>query len=124
MGNVSDGAWSDEERALLTRIAAGETIVIRIPRGRQARHKRLYARCKAAGLLVRIDRRTDWGNPYLPGRDGDRTDVMQKYRAYLMERPDLLARLGELDGKALACWCAPLPCHGDVLAEAAKQTQP
>ena len=24
--------------------------------------------------------------------------------------------LGELRGKRLACYCAPLPCHGDVLA--------
>ena len=24
-------------------------------------------------------------------------------------------RLAELDGKTLGCWCAPNPCHGDVL---------
>ena len=24
-----------------------------------------------------------------------------------------------LHGKPLACWCAPLPCHGQVLARAA-----
>ena len=29
----------------------------------------------------------------------------------------LLAALPELQGKVLGCWCAPLPCHGDVLVE-------
>lgn len=33
----------------------------------------------------------------------------------LPERPDL----ERLRGKRLACWCAPLPCHGDVIAEVA-----
>jgi len=25
--------------------------------------------------------------------------------------------LPELKGKRLGCWCAPLPCHGDILRE-------
>jgi hypothetical protein len=25
----------------------------------------------------------------------------------------------ELRGKILGCWCAPLPCHADILAEVA-----
>ena len=29
------------------------------------------------------------------------------------------AQLAELHGKKLACWCAPLACHGDALAQAA-----
>jgi len=39
------------------------------------------------------------------------------YKARLLKRPDLLARLPELKGKRLVCWCAPNACHGDVLAE-------
>ncbi|MGW7548702.1 DUF4326 domain-containing protein [Streptomyces sp. NPDC054770] len=27
-------------------------------------------------------------------------------------------------GKTLACWCAPEPCHADVLAELAELPQP
>jgi hypothetical protein len=27
------------------------------------------------------------------------------------------AAIERLRGKRLGCWCAPLPCHGDVLAE-------
>lgn len=36
-----------------------------------------------------------------------------------MADPELLALVPELRGRALACWCAPEPCHGDVLAELA-----
>jgi hypothetical protein len=50
------------------------------------------------------------------GRDGDRATVVASYRDdYLPRNPGLLARLGELRGRALGCWCAPLPCHADVL---------
>lgn len=67
---------------------------------------------------------SDWANPFVVGKDGDAATVVAKYRAWLVsERPDLMARLGELRGKRLGCWCkAPGkagPCHGDVLAELA-----
>ncbi len=60
--------------------------------------------------------RGPWGNPFAIGRDGDRAEVIERYERYLLESPDLLARLRELKGKTLGCWCAPQPCHGDVLA--------
>lgn len=68
---------------------------------------------------VCIDRRTKWGNPFRIGPDGTRAEVLAKYREYILHRPDLMAALPELKGKVLACWCAPLPCHGHILAELA-----
>jgi hypothetical protein len=63
---------------------------------------------------------SDWHNPFHLGYDGTRKEVLQKYRDYLSTRPDLLARLHELRGKTLGCWCKPkYACHGDVLAELA-----
>lgn len=59
-----------------------------------------------------------WGNPYRVGRDGTLADVLAKYRAWLAGRPELMARLPELRGKRLGCWCKPKPCHADILAEA------
>jgi hypothetical protein len=57
-----------------------------------------------------------WHNPFKVGRDGRRQEVMAKYERYLLEdRPDLMCRLPELRGKVLGCWCAPKPCHGNVL---------
>jgi Domain of unknown function (DUF4326) len=58
-----------------------------------------------------------WANPYQIGKDGTRQEVIEKYRAYIKSRPDLLASLSELEGQTLGCWCAPEPCHGDVLIE-------
>lgn len=70
-----------------------------------------------------------WANPFVIGPDGTRAEVIEKYRANLMRHHDLLARLPELRGKVLGCWCAPtregltasdpLVCHGQVLAEMA-----
>ena len=54
-----------------------------------------------------------------PGRDGTREEVIAKYRAWLVQQPELMATLPELQGKDLACWCAPEPCHAEVLGELA-----
>jgi hypothetical protein len=63
-------------------------------------------------------KRSIWHNPFKIGRDGTREEVIEKYRQYLLSRPDLLERLPELGGKVLGCWCAPdEACHGDVLLE-------
>jgi len=70
---------------------------------------------------VRIDRRTKWGNPFVIGQHGDRASVIARYEARLRTRPDLLKALSELRGKDLVCWCAPLPCHGDVLLRMAEE---
>ena len=66
-----------------------------------------------------------WANPFAPDRPGKpghgtRAEVVARYREYLLLRPELLAALPELRGKVLGCWCTPLPCHGDVLAELAE----
>lgn len=69
---------------------------------------------------VYIGRPGKWGNPFVIGRDGDRDEVIIAYRSWLLGQPDLVqAAKTELRGKVLACWCAPKPCHGDVLAEVA-----
>jgi uncharacterized protein DUF4326 len=58
-------------------------------------------------------------NPFRPGQDGSRAQVLAKYRAYLLGRPDLLALLPALRGRRLGCWCAPERCHAEVIAELA-----
>lgn len=73
------------------------------------------AQLKASGRLVRIDRRTKWGNPFVVGTHGDRDEVIARYADYFDNNELLQAHLYELRGMALACWCAPQPCHGDVL---------
>jgi hypothetical protein len=102
------------DRALLDRVEAGETIVVS-----QRTDQGLIASLQPTGRYVRIDRQSDWGNPFETPADGDRATVIRNYRKHFLPfKPSLLARLPELRGKALGCWCAPLPCHGDVLIEA------
>lgn len=76
--------------------------------------------CKKTKFDIYIGRPSVWGNPFTIGKDGDRMTVITKYRIWLESKPELIARAkSELRGKVLACWCTPLACHGDVLAEIA-----
>ncbi len=73
--------------------------------------------CKRDKYDVYIGRGSKWGNPFHIGHDGDRVQVIEKYKTYILNKPELLACLPELDGKVLGCYCKPLACHGDVLAK-------
>lgn len=68
-----------------------------------------------------VGRPTKWGNPFVIGPDGDRDEVLRKYEAWLLAQPHLIAALPELRGKTLACWCAPLACHADILSDLANR---
>lgn len=74
-----------------------------------------------------------WGNPFVVGKDGTREEVIAKHKTWLLSETEfkyedfqfsnreLMNRIHELKGKVLGCWCAPLPCHGDTLAELASR---
>jgi len=64
---------------------------------------------------IDIRRPAKWGNPFKIGVDGTRSEVIQKFEDYVRSTPELLSDIEELRGKRLGCWCAPKPCHGDVL---------
>lgn len=73
---------------------------------------------------VYIGRPGPWGNPFIIGRHGTRAEVIAKYRAWLVRQPELVRRAREeLTGKVLGCFCHPLPCHGDILAEVCNTPQ-
>ena len=73
--------------------------------------------------IVRVDRRTSWGNRFVVGRHGPRERVIELYRQDLWRRirsgEMQLERLAAIAGMPLACWCHPKPCHAAVLARAA-----
>jgi DNA modification methylase len=46
--------------------------------------------------------------------------VIEKYKGWFAQQK---LDVSELKGKVLGCWCKPLPCHGDFLAELANQNQ-
>ncbi len=71
---------------------------------------------------VYVGRPSKWGNPFFVGTAGTREEVIDMYREYITEM--MRAHPGdieELRGKDLVCWCAPLPCHADVLLELANE---
>lgn len=72
---------------------------------------------------VYIGRGSKWGNPFVIGKDGNRVEVIEKYKDWIVKQPQLINSLHELDGKRLGCFCAPLPCHGDVLIELLKKSK-
>jgi hypothetical protein len=112
--------WSRAELDALAEFqATGRSIVVNMSTGASL-GPRLWAWAETNGTAERIDRRTRWGNPFEIPDDGHRDTVISAYRDhYLPHKPSLLAALPDLRGKILGCWCAPLPCHGDTLIEAA-----
>jgi hypothetical protein len=79
---------------------------------------------------VFVGRPSKWGNPYklasyykvLNPKEKifHRGIVIGQYRKYIMAHPELVESIKkELKGRDLVCFCAPLPCHADVLLEIA-----
>lgn len=69
-----------------------------------------------------------FGNPFIIGRDGDRAEVIDKFRRWINGDPTLayvepdrrrwiLDNLRTLKDKKLGCFCKPQDCHGDVYVE-------
>lgn len=75
--------------------------------------------CRHEPFDIYIGRPSKWGNPFTIGKDGTRKEVIEKYREWIKIQS---LDLRELKGKTLGCWCAPLPCHGDVLKEIIEDT--
>jgi hypothetical protein len=71
---------------------------------------------------VYVGRPSTWGNPFRSGRDGTRAEVIAKYEALVRSQPEFMARIKrDLKGKILGCYCAPLPCHANILATIANE---
>lgn len=69
---------------------------------------------------VFVGRPSKWGNPFALRPNITRESAVKNFARYILEKPELLAAVGpELKGKTLGCYCAPLLCHGMVLARLA-----
>ena len=86
------------------------------------RRNKWVVHCKKEKFDIYIGRGTLWGNPFMIGVHGNRMEVIEKFRRYIMKDKLLLKRCKEeLKGKVLGCHCAPRACHGEVLAEIANE---
>jgi len=74
---------------------------------------------------VYVGRPTKWGNPWSHSALSaaryhvpTRADAVAGFKHSFLANPELMdAARKELRGKDLVCWCAPLPCHADILLE-------
>jgi hypothetical protein len=72
--------------------------------------------------VIYVGRPSPLGNPYRVGQHGTREEIIARYEKWLGTTDAALReliRLNEMDKAGrdlvLACWCAPLPCHADVI---------
>ena len=117
--------WTEQEQEVARRVEAGHAVVVNVRKS--GPHKHLVPWLVDRALITYIGHKgnrhswpeSDFANPFVNEAKLDRDAMVRHYREYLEGRPDLLRRLrdGELDGRALGCWCAPQPCHGDVLLD-------
>ena len=70
---------------------------------------------------VYVGRDSKWGNPYRL-KDYGRGEVLQLFEKYFLGNKKLCESIGELTGKVLGWWCAPLECHADILHKLANQS--
>ena len=68
---------------------------------------------------ILVDRTTKWGNPFrvrvhTVSQHLEAVNYFQRYaKERLLREPDWLEPLRGVE--YVVCWCAPLPCHADVL---------
>jgi polyhydroxyalkanoate synthesis regulator phasin len=104
--------WSQSELERKVIAEAGGTVVANMHKDSD---KALLQWAKCTNRFTRIDRSSDWGNPFEMPADGDRDTVCDSYEIFFPRKFSLHSRLDELAGKVLGCWCYPQRCHGDYL---------
>lgn len=72
----------------------------------------------------KICRGTIFGNPYIIGIDGDRYEVIKRYKTWfnlMIRDPRFKREVLKLRGKKLGCFCKmpgrEIICHGDVIVD-------
>jgi hypothetical protein len=107
-----DYEWSESELERKKIVESGGTVVANM---HQETDRALLAWARKTDRFLRIDRQSDWGNPFELGADGDRDTVCDSFEIFFPRKFSLHNRLDELKGKVLGCWCYPQRCHGDHL---------
>ena len=105
--------WTKDELKRKAIVESGGTVVANM---HQDTDRALLMWARKTDRFVRIDRNTEWGNPFEMGKDGDRDTVCDSYEIFFPRKFSLHNRLDELKGKVLGCWCYPARCHGMYLA--------
>ena len=108
--------WLDDEKERKAKVENGIAVV-----ANQQRDKNLIQWAESKGKVARVDRGSNFGNPFILGLDGDRNAVCDAYRDfYLPNKPSILNVLPSLKGKVLVCHCYPERCHAESLITGVK----
>jgi hypothetical protein len=105
--------WLEDEKDRKQKVESGKTVV-----ANSSRDKNLIQWAEKKGLAVRVDRSSEFGNPFILQDDGTRDEVCDAYAThYLPNKPSIKSKIKTLQGKVLICHCYPQRCHGDALAK-------
>lgn len=103
--------WTELELERKQKVENGETVTANI-----YKDIKLIEWAKENNLYKRIDRATEWGNPFEIPDDGEREEVCKAYVVYFSLKKSLHDKKNDIRGKVLGCHCYPEMCHGDFLA--------
>lgn len=113
-----EAQWSRAELDRRRIVEAGGTVVANMHSGKD---EYLLRWARSTDRFVRVDRASDWGNPYEMPDDGNRETVCKSFEIYFARKLSLHVKLQSLRGKVLGCWCYPEQCHGSYLAKQAME---
>jgi Glu-tRNA(Gln) amidotransferase subunit E-like FAD-binding protein len=113
-----DYEWTEDELKRKEIVESGGTVVANM---HQDTDRALLMWARKTDRFVRIDRNTEWGNPFEMGKDGDRDTVCDSYEIFFPRKFSLHNRLDELKGRVLGCWCYPARCHGAYFVDKIKE---
>ena len=105
--------WLPDELLRKAEVEAGRAVVANFQRD-----KHLIAWAEQEGKAVAIDRSSEWGNPFVLGKDGDRNKVCTDFAVHFMQIADRFKNArAKLSGKVLCCHCFPERCHGNEIID-------
>lgn len=113
--------FTEELHELRKRAIPTRLIKIAITRVINIKQETQYKNLKQTATYEYIGRGSQWGNPHSMYDSGDdREEVIRKFEYDFVH--DKFPHLSKADanhlaGKRLGCFCKPLACHGDILAD-------
>lgn len=85
------------------------------------KYKEKIVHCKRQRYDIYIGRPSIFGNPFEIEKDGDRLEVINKFKDYFYQKinNDLQFKkaVDKLKGKVLGCWCYPKDCHARIIID-------
>jgi hypothetical protein len=83
---------------------------------------------------ISVARPTPLGNPFEIGKPYERVEAIARYRDWIpaeldrnpkaRKQLDRIIEAARASDVVLLCWCAPLPCHAEIVAELAQASLP